>query len=57
MRVQYPLNEAKRTRILKKSELAVQRRMKAQGRANVERTARWCAIWMMALGVRQFSGN
>jgi len=56
MHVKYPLSEAKRARILTKSEKAVARRMKIRKRSgpDVERAAHWCALWMMALGVRQF---
>ncbi|HDR9165950.1 hypothetical protein QZM42_34115 [Burkholderia vietnamiensis] len=56
MRVQYPLSEAKHARILAKAEKAVQRRMKIRKRSgmDVERAARWWALWMTALGVRQF---
>jgi hypothetical protein len=56
MHVQYPLSEAKRARILKKSELAAQHRMKIRKRSGseVERAAHWSALWLMALGVRKF---
>lgn len=55
MHVRYPLSEIKHARLLKKSQLAVQRRMKIRKRSGneVERAARWCAIWLMALGIRQ----
>lgn len=58
MHVKYPLSETKHARILAKSEKAVRRRMKIRKRKGneVETAAAWCAIWMCALGIRQFEG-
>lgn len=56
MRVQYPLSDAKRVRILAKAERAMARRMAAKKKTDKERTSRWWAIWVTALGIRQFGG-
>lgn len=49
MHVQYPLTEAKYNRIRAKLEKASERRMKIREAASC-----WCAIWIMALGIRPF---
>lgn len=56
MRVQYPLTEAKRARILAKAAKAMERRAKIKKRTGLEleRACAWYAVWMMALGVRRF---
>ncbi len=46
--------EERYTYILDRAEIAIAHRMKARGRAEKERTSRWCACWMMATGVRPF---
>jgi hypothetical protein len=56
MHVQYPLTEAKYNRIRAKLEKASERRMKIKKRKGpeVEAASCWCAIWIMALGIRPF---
>lgn len=56
MHVQYPLTEAKRARILARAWKAMERRVKIKKRTGLEleRACAWCAVWMMALGVRKF---
>lgn len=56
MYVQYPMSASKRERIIRKSEKAIARRMKIKKRKGpeLERACAWCAIWMSAIGVRQF---
>ncbi len=56
MHVQYPLSDAKYARILAKAGKAGERRAKIKKRKGpeVERASAWCAIWLIALGIRQF---
>ena len=56
MHVQYPLTAAKRARILARAAKAMERRVKIKKRTGLEleRACAWCAVWMMALGVRKF---
>lgn len=56
MHVQYPLSSAKYARILAKAGKAAERRAKIKKRKGpeVDVACRWWAIWMVALGVRQF---
>jgi len=56
MHVQYPLSDAKYARILAKLGKATERRTKIKKRKGpeVERASAWCAIWLIALGIRPF---
>ena len=56
MHVQYPLTEEKRARILAKLDKASKRRLKIKKRTGpeVEAASFWCAIWILALGIRPF---
>lgn len=59
MHTQYPLSSERRARILRKAEAAMQRHQAARksrpgDKSLFNRTARWWAVWMAAMGIRKF---